>query len=708
MKEAKADIPTPPNGPTQIETKSKKIQFRGGALVNKKVKTVYGNGICTEYREGDRMYQIQLINGTSYGAMSAPVMYTQTVPERIYTQEDETGKLNVAYEALEKMRRLNLEMQCFDAGVTKLDYDHCTVCLLSNSIPSKRFPRLQKVYDDASAAHVSGATSSLKLPNMWGNKENHSAAAAQGPKSFPRIRNFAAATNATVAQATGGTNFPKIRSLWGSKPTQSQSTPKEEGTNQDQKPAATNKRVLPRIQNLLDTRLKNQSPSCLICASPSCPEHSSASFRKDGITLCHSCERLFELDFIVISVKEPDPQVRAKHIDHMIDCYDRCLLLLKYSAQHIETIAKTLEESQEKKNKVGLGSSGVGVLSGVLGIAAAATILTPAGPPLLIASLAFGGSATTVQVGSDALNFFSEPNKLADRIIALHGMTLSILRVTSTLRDAMIQDFIRTDGVFEAEKSNLAEEVQKRFEKSRAGVIAGANAGRGIALSGVAISEVGAVAGAEAGVISATAGARGASAMSRASTAGTAAARSLRFARFAGGALSAAVLVMEANAIQHTLKSIEEGNPCEKAKTMRQILDEMSSLPSTAALDEECQTYLDAMLSRPSPLPEVDAVAAEGQAELFPQAECIAPAEELSTPGAVIVEGECMDDLSLSVSTEQSQSRVASMTNTGSSLFERIQMHRQRQQRYSAREDEVFAVAVESEQVTSAELNLLS
>lgn len=722
MKEAKADIPTPPIVSTQAETTSKKIQLRGGALVGKTVNTFYGNGICTGYREGDRMYQIQLTNESSYGAMAAPVLYTRELPERIYTENDETGELNVAYEALEKMRRLNLEMQCFDAGVTDVDHEHCTVCLLSNSIPSKRFPRLQKVYDDASAVQES-AKSSLKLPNIWGNKENQKDA-AQAPNGFSRIRNFAAATNASVAQATAGTNFPKIPTLWGNKATENnQSVPKEEHIADDRKVAAT-KRVLPRIQNLLDSRLKNQSPACLICASPSCPDHSSASFRKDGITLCLCCEQLFELDFIVNCVKEPDSQIRAKNIDHMVDCYDRCLLLLKYSAQYIENIATSLEDSQEKKNKIGLGSSGVGVLSGVLGIAAAATILTPAGPPLLIASLAFGGSATTVQVGSEALNYFSEPNKIADRVIALHGMTLSILRVTSTLRDAMLRDFIRTDGVFEAENGNLAEEVQKRFEKGRAGVIAGANAGRGLALSGVAMSEAGAVVGAEAGVLAAraasteagalaatSAGARGASAMSRASTAGTAAARGLRFARFAGGALSAAVLVMEANAIQHTLKSIEEGNPCEKAKTMRQILDEIqaASLPSTAALDEECQTYLNAMLSRPPPLPEVDAVAAEGQAEDLPEAECIAPAEELTAAGAVIVEGDRVDSIPLAVSTEHSQSLVASSASTGSSsLFERIQLHQQRQQRPSGREDEIFAVAVESEQSRRTQLNLLS
>jgi hypothetical protein len=66
-----------------------------------------------------------------------------------------------------------------------------------------------------------------------------------------------------------------------------------------------------------------------------------------------------------------------------------------------------------------LGSSSAGLISGVLGIAAAVTIITPAGPPLLIVSLLFGGSATAVSTGTEARNYYSEPNKLAGRIQAL-------------------------------------------------------------------------------------------------------------------------------------------------------------------------------------------------------------------------------------------------------------------------------------------------
>ena len=416
------------------------------------------------------------------------------------------------------------------------------------------------------------------------------------------------------------------------------------------------------------------------------------------------------MDFIVDCVSTPDAAERSKHIDHMVDCYDRCLLLLKFSTQYADQIALSLEAQKEQENKIGLGSSGVGAFSGVLGIAAAATILTPVGPPLLVASLFFGGSATAVQAGNEARNYFSEPNKLADRVIALHGMVLSLLRVTSTLRDAMLRDHIRTD-VFEADATPLSEQAKKKLEENKTGVMAGANVGRSITLGGAAARmggaatmEAGAVAGAEAGAM---AGARGATVFSRA---GTAAARTVRFARFAGGALSAAVLVMEANAIQSTLKDIHEGSPCQKANKVKEIAKEIEEdqLPSTSALDEECQAYLQALASRPMAMEEFAVVATNAPADLslFPEAECKpAPSNgDMCAPGVVIVDGEASAVTAVPAES-QSQSHVSSVGS--SSLFQRIQRHQQRQGLQSERTDEVVAVVLEDNQTRETELSLV-
>jgi len=494
--------------------------------------------------------------------------------------------------------------------------------------------------------------------------------------------------------------------------------------------------ALPRIQKLMDQRQRANTAPCLICASPSCPSHSSASFRKEGITLCLQCEKLFELNFIVDCISAPDPVERAKHIDHMIDCYDRCMLLLKFSSQFSERIASALEEQKERQNKVGLASSGVGVLSGVLGIAAAASILTPAGPPLLIASLFFGGSATSVQTGTEALNYFSEPRKLADRMIALHGMALSLLRVTSTLRDAMMRDHIRTD-VYAAEPTPLKDQVQEKLEKNRTAVLAGSNTARAVAFSSIAGAEAGAgAAGAgaiaagtagEVGAVAGAAGARGATAFTRA---GTAAARTMRFARFAGGALSAAVLVMEANSIQSTLKEIHDGNPCDKANTLRRVVLEINDYPSTNDLDDECQAYLQALASRPPPTQEVCAVPDDLPSQDIPEATCqeVTDEQQLCAAGAVIITediagaaiGDSTSPGGLSASQQlppvtsassvpMSASSSTSLLGGGSSLMQRFQQ-RQEERRHMAtsRMEEVIAVADDAaESQDSNNLNLV-
>jgi len=427
--------------------------------------------------------------------------------------------------------------------------------------------------------------------------------------------------------------------------------------------------------------------------------------------------------------------MRAERIEYMVDCYDRCMLLLKYSKQFVEQIAASLEDQRGKQDKIGLASSSVGVVSGILGIAAAATILTPAGPPLLIASLFFGGSATTVQSGTEALNYLSEPRKLADRIIALHGMALSILRVTSTLRDAMMRDHIRTD-VYEVEPTPITnEKIKESYEKNKNNITHGVNVGRSLTLGarGLAGAEAGAASAVGAAAVgeitvggtavsaASTAGAAGARSATTLSRAGTAAARTVRFARFAGGALSAAVLVMEANAIHSTVTSIKQGSPSEKAEKLRNVMNEIDDFPSTTDLDEECQAYLEALASRPEPTVEVEAVTADDiDDQSIPEAACQqVQASQLCAPGALIVDG---DTLSCAPETGEGQqgptaaavpvSRPASTTSTSSSSFLRgssnifQRMQNRRDDRRAAAE-EVVAVAVNDEQLGESNYSLV-
>jgi len=817
---AASELPIVPSVCVEVDqgtTPSSPINNKTGRkLVGKKVETAFGVGVVVDFRTKDAVYEIQLENSTSSDAAqkdtkNITTLYSVQEPKICKPSQVEiANQLNVAYEALETMRRLNLDVQCYEAGIAsaEVDYDMCTACLLANKGSTKsHFPRLQKFVD---TAHVAGKDLDQqvkeqlpglhKLFNPMTKKPDQS---SEAPKPFPvndsnntasdpfgffnrKVSSSAASSqmaarisaslqeasaltssisNSLAAAMEGPSSLPRTSETQQNPvlaPIENSATPKRTSQTQNSKQAATPNRMsmgfrsfmaspvtktifgetkvkeegssadpnvilnnritgsqgesvvckkvppksdkpiaLPRIQRLINKRTQANTSPCLICASPSCASCSSTSFRKEGITLCLKCERLFELDFIVDCVSTSDAAQRAERIEYMVDCYDRCMLLLQYSKQFGEQIAASLEDQKNKQDKIGLASSSVGVLSGVLGIAAAASILTPAGPPLLIASLFFGGSATTVQSGTEALNYLSEPRKLADRIIALHGMSLSILRVTSTLRDAMMRDHIRTD-VYEAESVPLSnQKMKEHYEKQKNNIVMGSNTMRSLTgFAGVEASAMGAsvAAGAatEAGAVSAATAAAGTARVSTTvSRAGTAAARTVRFARFAGGALSAAVLVMEANAIQSTVKSISQGSPCDKANRLRNCLKEIQEFPSTTDLDQECQSYLEVLASRPEPPIEVVAESDEEDDEEIVEAPCQqVDGGTLCAPGAVIVEN---------TSAQPTASAVPVGRRVGS-LFRNMQ--NRREDRRVARE-EVVAVAVEDEQLGESNFSLV-
>jgi len=439
--------------------------------------------------------------------------------EESTTTKTRDNQFNVAYEALEKMRRMNLEMACFEQNIPhhKIDYQACTVCLLqSNAIlPTKN--KLQTV--------------------------------------CTKIQN-----NAQTLVKNASTRMQKHK--------------------QKQRQS-----LVPK---------KGSACPCLICASPTCLKHTSQTFHKQaGITLCLGCESLLlehtnPTNFISCTAVE-----RQATIDKMMDAYDRCLLVLHYLKPYMSKIAQLLANNQETKNHISLGSSAIGAVSGVLGIAAAASILTPAGPPLLIASLICGGSSTTVQISTDVLiqKASMEPNAVADRIIALYSVALSIVRITSSLRDAMVSTCIPyskpTDSTVNGDDDETRQERQ--LEKTVQTV---KHAKQTMVLSSIAAT-TGTAAAAETTATAAL--------TTTTSSLSRVAASTLKVARCFGGAVSAAVLVMEANSIHSTIRAMKDGNPCNKAKTIETIMQTLDDtfnnnlLPSTVALDKECQVYLKAL-----------------------------------------------------------------------------------------------------------------
>lgn len=519
------------------------------------VQTPYGEGKLLLYREIDCIYVVELnfakaklyaarynlkewrsdstihANATGHsGEQPKPITNSLT---------DNTMELNVAYEALESMRKLNLELQLNEMGFFGLDLDRCTACLFEEAKRQSDIRQKQKEKD------------------------------ANG-------------------QFAANWLFRRSNSIDTS------------------------------ILSAAVSRNSKKGDPCLICGSPACKIHSCSNFRKEGIALCLECSQLFKLDFVIDSLT-CSVEERAAKIDRMVETYDRTLLLLRYSSQFIDDLAKTLEQKMVQQNKVQVGSSASGIVSGTLGVASAVMIFTPVGPPLLIASLLFGASATAVQSGSKALNYHSDSNKLADRILALYGMLNSILRLAGTLRDAMLRDHIRTDMYLD--KHLLALEFPEDddiFSKHSAELMAGMTLGRVAGAAGAA--------GLEASALAATASAASMGASETISLVETGAvagrntrliARSsmtamqtARFVQFAGGAISAFTLVLEAHCMNQTIQAIKAGNPCAKADLLRAVKDniETASIPSTALLDKECHRYLSVLAQRERVMTEKEVV----------------------------------------------------------------------------------------------------
>jgi len=218
---------------------------------------------------------------------------------------------------------------------------------------------------------------------------------------------------------------------------------------------------------------------CLVCASPVCANHQCPTFARDKVTICSECAPLFAVDFIFDIVFNEDKDHRRACIDKVIDSYDRATLIIKYSCQYIDDLAKALRDNTSRDNTVALGSSGIGLMSGITGAAAAAVhiaaaaaagaaILSPAGPPLFIASLIFGGTAAAASTSSEAVSYYSEPNQMANRLMALHELINSLLQVTVVLRDALINGRINLDHYVDKKQRKKDEKKQTKLAASAA------------------------------------------------------------------------------------------------------------------------------------------------------------------------------------------------------------------------------------------------
>ena len=381
---------------------------------------------------------------------------------------------------------------------------------------------------------------------------------------------------------------------------------------------------------------------CLTCGTPVCtqPIHRSHEFTKQfqgtNLTICCACERFFNpqttLDvWTAIATKTPKHTnttmnnnnnkkelSEQEFMNTVFEVYDRTLLVFHYSVSFWETIIAGLEGNTSRHNYVGLGSSATGVVAGTLGVAAACTLLTPVGPPLLIASMLFGSSATAASAGSDVVNYASEPNKMADRIIVMYQLlqclAVQLPNLIHASRHEMIQEMEHehnnTNNNGDATNdTNNNDEIEARREQVDDTEYDDTKKIDTTSVS-VSIENASDIIDCDKANTSATFGQRHLSSSSLSSvttatsstipavtTASSSTSKSLHVTRtitniakpLTGGLFSAVSIFTEAREFKKTVTQIRAGSPCEKAQQLRAI--NVQDVPRT---DELIVTLRDA------------------------------------------------------------------------------------------------------------------
>lgn len=420
-----------------------------------KVITSYGEGVVTKTRPEDGVCVVQLPFGKVY---TTPDVY----PMR---KTMSTSEINEAFEATEKMRKLNLEVQCNELGI-RCDHSMCRMCLLASAQTE----------------------------------------AKKGTSSF----------------------FPSI--------------------------------------HIPNPMASNKAEPCLLCASPTCTNHASKSFRKEKFRLCVDCESSFQAKDNL----QKDLAVGLQsQLERLTDAYDRAFLLLRYSSQFIPSLVEQLQAQEVTDDKMTLGTSSVGFMSGAMGFAGAAALFTPAGPPLLAASFVFGTSNAAVGLGYSAQKHMqgsASPTQVANRLLALYGFLQAAMERIVTLREQVHDD--PSLGNVESSREQDGQSRNAYLEALSQGISAAKTSNSALRVSSAA-----------------------------GYTASSSVFEMVGAAPVIGQAFSAAMMVLDYQTATSTLDKIKQGSVSEKAKTLQQNceLSALVKLPTTSDLEAEVRDIMQAI-----------------------------------------------------------------------------------------------------------------
>ncbi|KAL7540355.1 hypothetical protein ACHAWF_013117 [Thalassiosira exigua] len=378
---------------------------------------------------------------------SAPDEGAEDPDPEAEARERRAAELDVALGALESMRRLNLEVEFSGApgGPVPIDHGRCTHCQ-REALQGVGSGNGNGMSNDRNGKSNDNGNSGNDNGNGNGNNNGNSSVNGIGQKHVDESERGIQIGSVRL----DGSRMRRFRSsargfFSKSAASDSASTAStDDGSSTASLTASAPEARRPNPRN----PFKRAPRPCLTCGHPTCPSHASPTFSKNRITICRPCAYLFELDFLVdvVSTAASDLATCRRRVDDLVVCYDRARLLLLYASLHADDVAAALERGTYRSNRIGAGSSGAGVVSGVAGVAGCAALLFPpaavVGVPLLVASLALGGGATAAQTGDAAARRLGEPRRAAERMVALHGMALSLLRIAEVLSYELLKSHL--------------------------------------------------------------------------------------------------------------------------------------------------------------------------------------------------------------------------------------------------------------------------
>ena len=169
-------------------------------------------------------------------------------------------------------------------------------------------------------------------------------------------------------------------------------------------------------------------------------------------------------------LERKDEQKQSRHLRPKHPRDDRTKLLLVFAARHEDATADALESRTARSNKIRAGSSATGMVSDITRAAGCTFLLFPAAAsmPLLVACLVFGEGARVVQSGDEAARYFSEPNRLTDKMVALHRMVPSLLRITEVvLKHGLLRTHLDVNYSLDGLSEGGGDESKQRGETSQ-------------------------------------------------------------------------------------------------------------------------------------------------------------------------------------------------------------------------------------------------